>query len=84
MNIYTHNIRNKELIKELVSKGWNIANSISSNTDILLYNSERNKLTEIMKNIENNNKLLIINSISGDTDSIVDNIEKKAYSNIFK
>lgn len=84
MNIYTHNIKNKELLEELENKGWNITNSVSKNTDILLYNSERNKLTEIMKNINNNKKLLIVNSISGNTEAIVNNIEKKAYSSIFK
>lgn len=83
MNIVTYNSINKNLSSELEKKGWNVSNSMNNNTNILIYDSDINKLAEIMKQTSNSNKILIINSKDKENEEIIEDIERKTYEKLF-
>lgn len=83
MNIATYNEINPNLSNELEKKGWNVSNNLNNNTNILIYNSDINKLTEIMKQTTNTNKILIINSKDKENEEIIEDIERKTYEKLF-
>ena len=83
MNIVTYNDTNQKLKNELVRKGWSVSSNLHENTNILIYNSDKNKLAQIMNETRNQNKILIINSKDKNINKIVEDIERKTYESLF-
>lgn len=82
MNITTYNYNNQNLNNELERKGWNISNIIDDKTNILLYNSDTNKLSEIVHNANSENNMFIVNCKDKSIDKIVNYIEKRSYDKL--
>lgn len=83
MKIVTYNSINNNLSNELEKKGWDITDNIDHNTNILIYNSDINKLSEILKYTSNANKVLIINSKDKEDNQIIEDIERRTYEKLF-
>ncbi len=83
MKIVTYNSINNNLSNELEKKGWDITDNIDHDTSILIYNSDINKLSEILKYTSNANKVLIINSKDKEDNQIIEDIERRTYEKLF-
>lgn len=82
MIINRHNKLDKNILNEEISNKQNIYVS-NENMNVFIYNSDNNKLFNVIDKINNKDKLLVINSKNKNCDEVIENIENKINSSLF-
>lgn len=82
MIINSYNKLDKNILNEEIINKQNIYLS-NDNMNVFIYNSDNNKLYNVIDKINNKDKLLIINSKNKNCDEVIENIERKINSSLF-
>lgn len=82
MIINRHNKLDRNILNEEISNKQNIYLS-NDNMNVFIYNSDNNKLYNVIDEINNKDKLLVINSKNKNCDEVIENIERKINSSLF-